>query len=247
MNNSIVIEDITFTSGKMGTCTLFRFKDNVYIITNKHVWQDCNEKPFFVVDLRKTKKPKKDYVFIPCVSPKFHPADTVAASYDIAAFKCTKEDEDQIIKIYEPINIDDAFLTSKISLGVTAIAQGYPIDYVESNLNLQLDEKMEPISVAGITCSLPKSAITSINGFKFEVIEMNFLDVKRSLGNGASGGVVYQLVEEKLIPLGLANASFNGLKTFQSPLLNILGNNQVPVNYVVFIQIKRIIEVLQTF
>jgi hypothetical protein len=175
-----------------GTGFIVEHRGHAYVVTCRHVILAAAWTSLFAIPRpQKTRSPPGGYAVLRLGRPIYHPKDGTTGTYDIAVLAIVDSARARLRVLgVMPILLGSSVMDQPTE-GSAVVAAGYPVDYAERELSIGKPEPLRPLRIGGTIRYLPLEALTQ-NGFGGTLREGYFAQTaERSLGEGASGGVVY--------------------------------------------------------
>lgn len=171
-----------------GTGFLVQRQGQVFVVTSRHAIEASGATSLFAVP-----RPQRNKRISPLRlgSPRFHPSDTRHGTYDIAVLEVLGASPEGLARTgVKPIAIPSVPIPA---IRDRVIVTGFPADYAERELERDTTDPLLPLQVQGRLSVLPLEALAQV-GFSAPLREGHFVETaEQSLGQGASGGLVYAL------------------------------------------------------
>ena len=234
MNQSIVLIG-TIKNGiptTVGTGFLITYFSKIYVVTCRHVIYEAGfDTLFAITNPKMTKTPSPPYKVLQIKKLHFHRDDSWDSNYDVVVCELLHIPNSELKKH----NLSFVSVNSRTQIkapenGDKIIGFGFPIEYTESILASNKEDRMFPYETFATVLDLPILGLKQ-NGFVGNVKEGFFAQTinNQDPGKGNSGGLV--IIENKNEPYGviLGGAMFENENT----------------TGIVFASFKRVIEILQ--
>jgi hypothetical protein len=201
-------ENPSFGATTHGTGFLVMKKEDVYVVTCRHVIREAvGGRLFALPNPKRTKNPPDGYSVLILGSPRFHAKDNQAGTYDIALAQVPDVTQRMLAaQSIVPIEMTSSHVVDAFREGEEFIAQGYPIDYANVALAKDSNEPLLPRQIRGTLRNVPLQGIRQ-QGFDAPLREALFAqtDTANRSGKGMSGSIVHSTQSYQVAGIVLAS------------------------------------------